>query len=154
MQVDIVEQTPLRLHAMRYEGPVTNIGEVWGKLWAWTVERGLTDKIELAVGACSKAPDGQGRIVYFAGLSLLGEPPASKDVEILNIEGGLYGSYRLAGSYSGIATAFPKLFSEWLPGSTYERDDRPALEIYRNNPYNTPEKDLITDLRVALKPRS
>ncbi len=154
MQVDIVEQTPLQLHALRYEGPVTNIGEVWGRLWAWAVERGLTGKIELAVGACGKAPDAQGKVVYFAGLSFFDEPPASDGVEILNIEGGLYGSYRLVGPYSGIAEAFPKLFSDWLPGSGYERDDRPALEIYRNNPYDTAEQDLITDMRVAVKPRS
>jgi AraC family transcriptional regulator len=151
MQVDIIEQPPLRLHAMRYEGPVTNIGEVWGRLSAWAAERGLMGDIELAVGACSAAPDAQGRVVYHAGLLLRGEAPASDGVEILNLEGGRYASYRLVGPYSGIATAFPRLFGEWLPASGYQRDDRPALEIYRNNPSDTPEAELITDLLVAIK---
>ena len=151
MQVDIIEQPPLRLHAMRYEGPVTNIGEVWGRLSAWAAERGLMGDIELAVGACSAAPDAQGRVVYHAGLLLRGEAPASDGVEILDLEGGRYASYRLTGPYGGIATAFPRLFGEWLPASGYRRDDRPALEIYRNNPSDTPEAELITDLLVAIK---
>jgi AraC family transcriptional regulator len=151
MKVDIIEQPPLRLHAMRYEGPVTGIGEVWGRLWAWAVEHGLADKIDVAVGACSAPPDPQGRVVYHAGVALREEPEPGEGVEILELEGGLYASSRLIGPYSGIAGAFQRLFGEWLPASGYEPGGRPALEIYRNNPYDTPEDELITDLLVAVK---
>jgi AraC family transcriptional regulator len=163
MKVDIVEQPPLRLYAIRYEGPVTGIGEIWSRLWAWAVQHGLTEKIDLAVGACCAAPDAQGRAVYYAGVSLrqkpeLGEGVAlreeaepGEDVGILELDGGLYACSRLIGPYSGIAGAFQKLFGEWLPASGYEPDRRPALEIYRNNPYDTPESELITDLLVAVR---
>jgi AraC family transcriptional regulator len=151
MKVDIVEQKPLTLHALRYEGPVDEIPVVWRDLWRRIVERGLAAKIELAVGAAHDAPDPQGRIVYWAGVVLRAPTPLTDGLEIKQIPGGLYGSYRLIGPYSGIGEAFPHLFGEWLPASGYEVDHRPALEIYRNNPYDTPEAELITDLLVPIR---
>jgi len=31
-------------------------------------------------------------------------------------------------------------------------DDRPSLEIYRNDPFDTPENALITDVLVPIRP--
>jgi AraC family transcriptional regulator len=151
MKVEIIEQAPLRLHAMRYDGPVAGIGEIWGRLWNWAVQRGLAGGIHFAVGACSAAPDAQGRVVYHAGLALREDVAPGDGVEILELEGGLYASSRLVGSYSQIAGAFQKFFGEWLPASGYAPDRRPALEIYRNNPCDTPEAELITDLLIAVR---
>jgi len=151
MKVDIVDEEPLVIHAMRYEGQVAQIGRVWRKLWEWAVESNLAQRIDLAVGMCRDAPDARGNVVYHAGLALRGAPSSSGDVEILEVPGGRYARYRLHGPYEVIARAFPKLYGEWLPASGYAADDRPALELYRNNPYDTPEQELITDLLVPIK---
>ncbi|QGM44767.1 hypothetical protein H2LOC_003160 [Methylocystis heyeri] len=90
-------------------------------------------------------------MVYYAGVALREGAEPGEDVGILELEGGLYACSRLVGPYRGIGGAFQKLFGQWLPASGYEPDRRPALEIYRNNPYDTPEDELITDLLVAVK---
>lgn len=151
MKVEIVEQKPLTLHALRFDGHIGEIGGVWRELWRLLVARGLAEKIEFAVGAAHDAPDPQGRIVYWAGALLRVPTPPTEGLEIKQIPGGRYGSHRLVGPYSGIGEAFPRLFGEWLPASGFEVDQRPALEIYRNNPYDTPEAELITDLMVPIK---
>ncbi len=151
MKVDIIEQPPLRLHALRFEGPVASIGEVWRELWRWIVERQLTDKVELAVGVCRDAPDAQGRVVYYAGVALRGAQQATNGLEILRVAGGRYACYRHVGPYAGIADAFQRLYGVWLPASGFEPDDRPSLDIMRNNPCDTPAQELITDLLIPVK---
>lgn len=47
--------------------------------------------------------------------------------------------------------AWNKLYSEWLPQSGEQPDERPCYEIYRNNPEEHPEKLHIVDLCVPLK---
>ena len=152
-KVDIVGQAPLTVYAKLYEGPVTEIGTVWRALWRAVVERGLAEKITLAVGAARDAPDANGNIAYRAGVALCEPLTKTGDFEVLQIEGGRYASYRLIGPYSGIADAFPRLFGEWLPASGYEADDRYVLELYRNNPYETPESELVTDLLMPIRER-
>jgi len=153
IHLDIVDQAPLRLHAVGLEGPVTDIGRAWRELWRWAVDRGLPDKIEFAVGVCRDRPDLEGKVIYHAGLVLRGAAPLAEGVEMLTIEGGRYASYRFLGPYDGIAKAFPCLFGEWLPSSDFEADDRPTLEVYRNNPYDTPAHELVTDLMIPVRPR-
>ena len=151
MQVDIIEIAPMRLHTVLHVGPVSEIPQAWGRLDAWLSSRGLRDHVELAVGLCERAPNEAGDIVYRAGVVLRGEDAASDGIEIVEAPGGRYARHRLVGPYSGIAGAFQKLYREWLPASGYEPDDRPALEIYRNDPRVTPEPELVTALLAPVR---
>jgi AraC family transcriptional regulator len=73
------------------------------------------------------------------------------DAERIDVPGGQYVCYRLAGSYHGIPDAFTMLYRDWFPESGFVPDDRPSLEIYRNNPFDTPESALITDLMIPIR---
>lgn len=151
MKVDILEQAPLRLVGLAHEGPMTQLPELWSRLWALVVQHGLAQKIETAVGVCRDAPDEEGNIVYFAGLALRGSFGAPAGLEATEVPGGRYAVYRHVGPYTGISESFSRLFGGWLPQSGHEPDDRPALEIYRNSPYDTPANELITDLLIPVK---
>ncbi len=151
MEVEIIDRAQLSVHALRYEGNVANIGEVWRKLWRWAAERGFIGDIEFAVGVCRDAPDAQGNVVYHAGLALRRAAAASDGVETVTVPGGRYASCRHIGPYAGIGRSFQRLYGDWLPASGFEADDRPTLELYRNNPYDTPAEELVTDLLIPLK---
>jgi AraC family transcriptional regulator len=151
MQVDIVEQAPLRVYGLRHEGNVAKISEVWRDVSARAMAQGLVGKIEMAVGLCHDAPDAEGNVVYHAGFVLREATPVPQGLEIVEAPGGRYACYRHVGPYTGIPAAFGRLFGEWLPASGYEVDDRPALELYRNNPYDTPSNALITDLLLPVR---
>lgn len=85
---------------------------------------------------------------YFAGLVFSKRVEDSGDIRILDIPGGRRASYWHVGPHSGISAAFQKLYGDWLPTSGYELDDRPELEIYRND---APPDGLIADLFVPVK---
>ena len=103
------------------------------------------------MGLCEEAPNNVGDIVYRAGVVLRDAVAASDDVEIVEAQGGRYACYRHIGPYSEIAEAFERLYREWLPASGFQPDNRPALDICRNDPRVTPEKELVTDLLLPIR---
>ena len=151
MQVEIVEIAPMRLHTILHSGPVSEIPRTWERLDAWLSARGLREHVELAAGLCEQAPNEAGEIVYRAGVMLRDAVAASDGVEIVEAPGGRYACHRHVGPYSEIAAAFQRLYREWLPASGYEPDDRPALDICRNDPRVTPERELLTDLLAPIR---
>jgi AraC family transcriptional regulator len=151
MQVEIVEIAPMRLHTILHVGSVAEIPLAWQRLHSWLSAHRLRDEVELAVGLCEKAPSEAGEIVYRAGVSLRGEAAAYDGIEIVEAPGGRYASYRHVGPYSQIAATFEKLYREWLPASGFQPDNRPALDICRNDPRVTPEPELVTDLLLPVR---
>ena len=169
MQVEIVERSPIKAWTMRLRGAMTpeNFKDTYTRLLQWQIDHGIADRTKEAIGAFYG--DGEGVCLdregyamlenegndnafrYYAGV-IWDEPlKADGGIEVLEVPGGKYASYRLIGSYHGIPAAFQRLYGEWLPKSGYVPDDRPALEIYRNNPYDTPTNELITDLLIPLQ---
>ncbi len=151
MQVEIVEIAPMRLHTILHSGPVSQIPHAWRRLDDWLPLGGSRDRVELCVGLCEQAPNEAGLIVYRAGVLLRGEDAASDGIEIVEAPGGRYARHRHVGPHSKIAEMFQKLFREWLPASGYLPDDRPALDICRNDPRVTPEQELVTDLLLPIR---
>ena len=69
-----------------------------------------------------------------------------------SVGAGRYAVYTHRGPYDGIAEAYKRLFTLWLPGSGGEMDDRPCMEIYRNSPLDTAPAQPLTDLCRPLRP--
>ncbi len=151
MQVEILERIPVRAHVFRHKGPMTAAHETFSRLWQWQVERGLAGTAKEAIGICYGDPQAGETFRYYAGVTFETPVAAEGGVEIHEVPGGKYANYRLIGSYDQIPAAFHRFYGEWLPGSGYVPDDRPALEIYRNNPFSTPANELITDLLVPIR---
>ncbi len=152
MKVDIVQCSPMRAHVIRHHGPMTKASETFAKLWKWQLDHGVAGTSKEAIGLFyGDDSDDDENFRYFAGVVLEKPVKAGDGVEILEVPGGKYASYRLVGRYDGIHPAFQRLYGEWLPCSGHVPDDRPALEIYRNNPYDTPANELITDLLIPIR---
>jgi AraC family transcriptional regulator len=152
MKVEIVERRPLNVWAFRHRGPMAEVQKTYNRLWQWQIDHGIAGHTKEAMGICYG--DGEGDddgFRYYAAIEWE-EPVKSADgAERHEVPGGKYACYRLLGSYDGIPNAFGQLYGEWLPASGYVPDDRPGIEIYRNNPFDTPENELITDLLIPLK---
>jgi AraC family transcriptional regulator len=65
-------------------------------------------------------------------------------MEKLEIEKGLYAVFQYKGDQSGAAYFFNQIYTEWLPNSEFELDNRPQFEIlrekYKNNDPNSEEE--------------
>jgi len=112
-----------------------NFKDTYARLWQWQIDHGIAGRTKEAIGIFyGDSAGGDGAFRYYAGV-IWDEPlKADGGIELLEVPGGKYASYRLVGSYHGIPSAFQRLYGEWLPKSGFVPDDRPALEIYRNNP--------------------
>jgi AraC family transcriptional regulator len=66
------------------------------------------------------------------------------DMETLVIEEGLYAVFNFKGNHTTIAQFFNQIYTEWLPSSGYQLDNRPQFEIlgykYKNNDPNSEEE--------------
>jgi AraC family transcriptional regulator len=105
----------------------------------------------MPVGVCVDAPDAGGKVNYCAAAALAPGAKAPAGLEVVDVAGGRYAVYRHIGPYAGINAAFNRLLGEWPPSSGLELDGRPALELYRNSPLDTPANALITDLHLPVK---
>lgn len=67
-----------------------------------------------------------------------------KGMETLQIPEGLYAVFKYKGDQSSAAFFFNSIYTEWLPSSDYELDNRPQFEIlgakYKNNDPNSEEE--------------
>jgi AraC family transcriptional regulator len=54
-----------------------------------------------------------------------------------DLPGGRYAVTVFTGTAHEIVAAWDAFYRAWLPGSGYEPDDRPCLEIYRGRPRAT-----------------
>ena len=74
------------------------------------------------------------------------------EMETIEIPLGLYAVFHYKGSSVEAADFFRKIFTEWLPKSNYQLDDRPHFEIlgekYKNNDMNSEE-----DIYIPIKPK-
>ena len=65
-------------------------------------------------------------------------------VEKFVIQEGLYAVFIYKGDQSGIAAFFNSIYTEWLPNSDYELENRPQFEIlgekYKNNSPDSEEE--------------
>jgi len=151
MKITMIDVEPMRAHGLRMRGPISDIPALWSRLWALLVEQGLAPQVVLPVGVCVDAPDEGGMVNYCAAAVLAPGAKKPAGLETVDVAGGRYAVYRHIGPYAGINAAFNRLLGEWLPSSGRELDDRPALELYRNSPIDTPANALITDLHLPVK---
>lgn len=65
-------------------------------------------------------------------------------METLEIQEGLYAVFNYKGNQSKAASFFNSIYTEWLPSSNYELDNRPQFEIlgekYKNNDSDSEEE--------------
>lgn len=73
-----------------------------------------------------------------------------EDMQVFNFQGGLYAVFRHVGDTATAETTFQYIFTDWLPSSGYETDQRPFFEILgaaykRNDPAS--EEDIYIPVR-------
>jgi len=72
-------------------------------------------------------------------------------MEKLEIEEGLYAVFNYKGDQTNVAAFFNSIYTEWLPNSVYELDNRPQFEIlgekYKNND-PTSEEEIWIPIKV------
>lgn len=135
----------------------STINQSFQRVCGWAAARDLFGPNTLVIGIPYDNPDitPNDRCRYDACVTVpetVGE--GSGDVSIEDIPGGKYAAARISVSSSEtrkIGEAVDAMYG-WLPSSGYILDDRPALEIYYDNPDHAPGEWITMDYCIPVRP--
>jgi AraC family transcriptional regulator len=104
----------------------------------------------LGLSGIDKSKLGEDAMIYQAGVALVSEPEKTlKGLEYRKIKSGKYARFLLTGAYTQIWPAFDQIFKT-LAESKVELRPEYCIENYLNNPQETPEARLLTELLIPI----
>jgi AraC family transcriptional regulator len=157
MRVEVREIPPYRIAYMRHVGPYGTSGAIsalWASLGRWIRSRGLQRPGLLTVGIGHDAPGivAPDKLRYDAGVIVGEDFRPDRSVNVTDLPGGKYAVARFEGSAAVITDAWAKLYTGWLPGSGYQPEDRPRLELRRDHDLQLPADYLRCELCLPVGP--
>lgn len=149
---------PLTLFSQRFVGNYRQVPEYWHRFGLMAGHAGFEPNFGVFVGVTWDDPDvtPDGHIRYdcaFLPLNGSAAHNASKqsDWTPLAIAGGAYAALAQQGSYfSAVPEGYRALVHDWLPGSGWQLDMRPALEWFDDAPWKMPLEDWRFEIRLPI----
>lgn len=155
VNVQVRELPRYRVAYMRYVGPygAHGIPALWIRFREWMERRGLEGpgSIKLGIGRDDPLVTAPERCRYDACVVVGDDFVGDQWVNLTDVPGGRYAVAHFSGGPHEIVAVWDALYREWLPGSGYQPDDRPCLEIYRGRPTGAPAS-LRCELCVPVTP--
>jgi AraC family transcriptional regulator len=156
MRVEIREIPRYRIAYMRHVGPYGTRGGIsvlWTSLWRWIRGRDLRHPGMLTVGIGHDAPGivAREKLRYDAGLIVGDDFKPDRAIDVADLPGGKYAVAIFQGSAAVISEAWSKLYTAWLPGSGYQPEDRPRLELRREHNLRLPPDHLRCELCLPIR---
>jgi AraC family transcriptional regulator len=152
LQVEVVSLEPFALVATRNTGNFADLAVAYEALFDWAVQHGLIECIAGIYGV----PRQDRRDVppaeceFDCALAFSAEATAGDGTVPLTLGGGLWARLRHVGPYAGLEPATDALLAEWLPYSGYALRDEPLFHHYLDDPEQTPEAVLRTDVHLPV----
>jgi AraC family transcriptional regulator len=141
-----------RLAFVRHVGPYDQVGIAWQKLFAWAGRSGLLGPAVEMLGVVYDDPEitPPERLRYDAAVVVNERIQPEGEVGIQELAPCEYAVTTHRGPYQTLSETYARLCGEWLASSGREARGAPALEIYRNSPWNTRPENLVTDIHLPL----
>jgi AraC family transcriptional regulator len=145
MNVAIKTIESTRVAYLRYVGAYGTAGltRTWQRFSDWCGARGLLNPGAARYGVARDMPEltAPDRCRYDACIEVGAafQPDPNDEIGVQHIRGGTYACVDFFGTGIDIHEAWGRLFTNWLPGSAFEVDDRPALETYGEDSSLEPE---------------
>ncbi len=152
MDVKIENHTDIFVAYVRHTGPYIECAKAWETLCGNPKVASTFGPNSQFMGLCYDDPDvtAPEKIRYDACVTVQEGFQPIDAIQVQKIEGGKFASVVHQGSYKKLHETYKWLFSQWLPNSNENPKDMPSLEVYLNDPTETPEEDLRTEIRIPL----
>jgi AraC family transcriptional regulator len=141
-------------HIGPYKGDTALFRRLFTQLFAWAEARGLMGPDARYLALFQDNPNLTPAAKQRLEVALVvpaGTAP-SGDVGIQRMEGGLFATARVRVKIEDYAAQWDSLVADWLPGSGYQPDHRPAMEFYLNNPETDPEGRYHIEICLPVRP--
>ncbi|VTS04478.1 AraC family transcriptional regulator [Tuwongella immobilis] len=139
---------------MRHIGPYEQSGTTFPQLFGWAVSQGI-QPLDTVLGICWDDPEicPVERLRFDACLGSTFQPAPGAPVQSGIIPAGRYAKLLHRGPYDTLQESYLALVGGWVPTTEYELADEACIEIYFNDPAQTPPEELLTEIRVRLLDR-
>jgi len=153
MDASIEDRKPIRVVFMRHVGPYHEVGNTWQKLMGWAASRGMFGAMSRPIGICHDDPEitPPDKLRYDACIGVPDKFEPEGEIGVQEIAGGPYAKTVHKGPYERIGQTYAALMGQWIPAQNREPANAPCLEVYLNNPQQTPPEELMTEVFVPLK---
>lgn len=140
-------------HIGPYKGDTRLFKRLFGQLFAWAEPRSLMGPMPRYLSLFQDNPNLTPAARQRLEVALVvppGTAPAG-EVGVRTMDGGLYATARVRVLLEDYAAQWDALVGDWLPGSGYQPDHRPAMEFYLNNPETDPEGRYDVEICLPLR---
>lgn len=157
-EVNVQEFPEMKVAYVRHIGPYAGDGKLFegliNKLMKWAVTRGLLNEKTQLMSVYHDNPDitDESKLRLSMCINIPDNTSVDGDIGMMMLEGGAYAVGRFELGEKDYENAWKMMYAGWLPESGYQPEDKPAFEIYRNDPRNHPEGKSIVDICVPVKP--
>lgn len=138
---------------VRHVGPYEKCEPAWQKLMAWAGKKGLFGPDTVFLGISYDDPETvpADKLRYDACMTVSKETKAEGEVKTKEIGGREYAVFIHRGPYENMKTTYEYIYKKWAATAKRPITYDPALEIFKNDPRNTPPEKLITEICVPLR---
>lgn len=142
-----------RLAALLHKGSYESIGKCFNQLAETATSENLWPRSAGMVGVHYNDPtiDNEDDLRAHAGIVISDRKPVPEPLQEVVLPAGLCAVLHYKGPYTAIKVAYDYLYGDWLPKSGKEPADLPPYELYLNDPAETDESELRTNIVVPLQ---
>lgn len=154
LQVEVVSLEPFSLVATRRTGDDADLALAYEALFGWAAQRGLVERVVGIYGVPwqDRRDTPAAECEFDCALAFDGEVAAGDGTSPLVLGGGRWARLRHVGPYAGLEPLTDALLADWLPGSGCALRDEPLFHHYLDDPEQTPEAVLRTDIYLPVAP--
>jgi AraC family transcriptional regulator len=153
MKVDIVNLEPRKVAFVRHVGPYDQCGIAWEKLCSWAGPAGLMGPDTEFLGLCHDDPEvtEAQNIRYDACMPVGSGVSPAGEIGVQEVAGGFYAKALHQGPYDRLKDTYAWVCGQWLPRQNREMRNLPSIEVYLNDPDQTPPTELLVEVYVPLE---
>jgi len=153
-RVEVREEPQRHVAYIRHVGNYSDIGKVFGRLARWAGPRRLfrADTLMLTVYHDSPEVTPVEKLRSDACITVPIGTKVKRDIGLMTLPGGTYAVAYAEIDETQYGEAWDRLFSDWLPESGCQPDERPCYELYLNDPRKHPEKKHIIEICEPIRP--
>lgn len=152
LQVEVTSVEPFRVIALRNRGDYADLDQAYVRLFGWAAEQGLVERIAGIYGVPHSDHRDTPPVDFVFDSALAFDVPVEPAQELFALElgGGTWARLRHVGNYDGLDALTETLLATWLPDSGYELRDAPLFHHYLDDPEQTPEAMLRSDVYLPV----
>ncbi|MEO7073180.1 MAG: GyrI-like domain-containing protein [Rhodanobacter sp.] len=152
LQVDVISLEPFTLVATRNTGDDSQMAVAYESLFGWAAEHGVLERVAGIYGVPwqDRRDTPAAECEFDCALAFDGEVTAGDGTQPLVLGGGQWARVRHVGAYAGLEPATDMLLAHWLPGSGHMLREVPLFHHYLDDPEQTPEALLRTDIHLPV----